>query len=118
MSSLDNKVCSQCEARHTNKDADAWFCTCEKAYCNKCRYTHLSSHYIHKFISIQKYNKLALTVHKICKKDHKSKFYVLFFFANFMTMSSAYSVNQNHTLNVVAYSQSVQHRKMLSHRFS
>lgn len=76
MSALDNKVCSQCEARHTNKDADAWCCTCEKAFCHKCRYTHLSSNSLHKFISIQKYNKLALTVHKICKKDHESKFHV------------------------------------------
>ena len=82
MSSLDNKVCSQCEARHTNKDADAWFCTCEKAYCHKCIYTHLSSHSLHKFNSIQKYNKLALTVHKICKKDHESKFYVFCKFHN------------------------------------
>ena len=49
------------------------------------------------------------------KKNTKANFMS---FANFTTMSSAHSVNQNHILNVVAYSQSVKHRKMLSHRFS
>lgn len=76
MSALDTKPCYHCETRHVSRDADAWCITCEKAFCHKCRYTHLSGNSNHKFISIQKYNKLALTVHKICKHDHDSKFHI------------------------------------------
>lgn len=76
MSTSDTKPCSHCEARHVSKDADAWCTTCEKAFCHKCRYTHLSGNSNHKFISIQKYNKLALTVDKICKRNHDEKFHL------------------------------------------
>lgn len=66
--------CSLCELRHTVKTAEAWCSICQKGFCNKCRYSHLSTrkNRTHKFITVEKYQSGASPMSLICK-DHESK---------------------------------------------
>lgn len=66
--------CNLCETRHAKKIAEAWCSICQKGFCNKCRYTHISSRKNrgHKFISVEKHHKLSASGSTICM-DHENK---------------------------------------------
>ncbi|VDI59789.1 Hypothetical predicted protein [Mytilus galloprovincialis] len=70
--------CALCETRHTIKIAEAWCSMCQKGFCNKCRYNHLSNRKNrgHKFITVEKYQKQTAPESAICKThENKSHYY-------------------------------------------
>lgn len=66
--------CNLCEKCHAKKIVEAWCSICRKGFCNKCRYSHLSSRKNrgHKFISVEKHHKLSASGSTICM-DHENK---------------------------------------------